>query len=187
MMKRLAVAFIVATVWMPEAWSYVELNGFYTNGGLTTDASETSSNMFFEGSIGFAIDRKSKYLVGWNYSMHSTSDTATATKTYSSTQMGPRFVLMLNKHKTWSFGLGYYLVTTGTFSDGTGASETWKGTALKADFGYNFAVSEKLFVGARLNYSSASYAEKIVGSADYSTVSYTRTIMYPSLYTIWLF
>lgn len=169
------------------AFAFIELNAFYTGETLSTGASETTSRVFLEGAIGFQIDKKGYYLVGWNYSMFSTSDQAIETTAYSSVQMGPRFIFILDKGKNWSLGLGYNLVTSATFKAGSGTEETWKGTGLKADIGYNFPLGEDFFLGLRLNYSSATYAEKLIGETTYSTVSYSKTMIYPSIYSIFIF
>ncbi len=191
-LRTLLLAFMalpgaLAIVFPSQSQAYVELNTFYFSEALSNGSSQTMSRMFIEGTLGFAIDRKGVYLVGWNYSMFTTSDVATATTAYSSTQMGPRFVMMIDKHRQWSVGLGYNLVTSATYTDGGGTSEKWKGSALKFDIGYSFELSEATMLGLRLNYSSASFIEKLASETDYSVVSYTKTHMYPSCYFIWFF
>jgi hypothetical protein len=183
-----AFVFLVASIGFADrAHAYVELNGFYSSDALSTTGSVTSNRMNAEVAVGFAVDKKGNYLVGWGYNMMTASDAATTTTTYSSTQMGPRFVFGIDKGNEWTIGLAYYLVTTASYDDGTGTAVTWKGTALKIDLGYNFPVSSEWMIGVRFNYSSASYAEQLVGSTTYSAVGYTKTSMYPSLYTIYYF
>lgn len=172
---------------LDRAFAHVELNLFYDSDSLSTGTAATSTKMFIDGTVGFEIDRKGMYLVGWNYSLYSTSETSATTTTYASTQMGPRFLVMLDKNKNWSVGLSYNLVTTATYSDGSGTSEKWKGTGIKADLGYTFALSDSIRFGLRLNYSMTSYVEKLVGDTDYSVISYSRSTMYPSVYTVILF
>jgi hypothetical protein len=179
--------FVFTLFVVSRAEAYAELNAFYKTEALSAATSSASSRMFVEVSLGFGIDHESRYLVGWNYGMFTTSDTTTTTTSYSSTQMGPRFVWFMNKAKTWSLGIGYNLVTTATFTPAGGTAEVWKGTALKFDVGYNFPLSENWFVGVRMNYSSASYSERLVGSTTYSTVGYTSVLTYPSIYTVYLF
>jgi hypothetical protein len=169
------------------AKAHIELNGFYASESLTEAATSSASRMFLEFTVGFEIDKKGDYLVGWNYSMFSTTDTATATAKYASTQMGPRFLMMLDKAKNWSFGLGYYVVTSATYESGPGSSEKWKGRALKVDVGYSFPISDKWYMGLRGNYSSASYDERLVGATGYSVVAYSKTLLYPSVYTVLFF
>ncbi len=183
--RWISIVFIIFAG-MAQAQAYVELNGFYTSDALTvTGGSAASGRTYFEGAIGFEIDKKGRYLVGWGYASFSTTDTSGGTTTtYSSSQMGPRFLWIIDKKKNWSLGLAYYLVTTGSYAPSGGTSEQWKGTALKADFGYNFPVTEKFHLGLRMNYSSATYTEKFVGEA-YTKVSNTKSAIYPSVYSIW--
>jgi hypothetical protein len=116
----------------------------------------SANRLFIEGSLGFAVDSHKKYNIGWNYSTQSTSDVANGkTATYSSSQMGPRFLIFLDRNNAWSLGFGYYLVSKASYDDGNGNSATWKGTAYKVDIGYNFPVTESLLAGIRMNYSGA--------------------------------
>jgi hypothetical protein len=170
-----------------RAAAYAELNFFYMTDALNNGTADTSSKMFAEGSLGFGIDRENRYLVGWSYGLYSTSNSAATTTTYSSTQMGPRFLWFMTKAKTWSLGLTYNIVSTATYDNGSGSAEKWKGTSIKFDVGYNFPMSESWFVGVRLNYSSASYTERLVGTTTYSTVGYTSALTYPSIYSVYLF
>jgi hypothetical protein len=188
-MKSLLLTIVCLSIlgFARPAQAYLELNTFYSSEGLATASTAGATRMMIEGSVGFGIDKSHKYNVGWAYATHSASDTGSIETTYTSTQMGPRFIYVIDKDKRWSLGLGYYLVTTGTFKTAGGSEEKWKGTALKVDLGYNFPVSEDFFVGLRLNYSSASYSERLVGDTDYTKVSYTRTAMYPSIYLFYLF
>jgi hypothetical protein len=166
------------------AHAFLEFNAFYFSDAMNTGTSSTSTRTFIEATLGFMIDKGGRYYAGWAYASHGASDSPSGTAvTYASTEMGPRFLIMIDKAKEWSLGFGYYLVTSAAYSSGT--SETWKGSALKADIGYNFNVMESFQLGARLNYSSATYVEKLVGSA-YSTVSNTRAFIYPSLYMNWI-
>ncbi len=181
------VILLFSLAWTTTANAFVELNTFFMTNSLKTTAATTSSQTYLETTVGFAIDNKSQYQVGWAYNLFSTSDAATTTQTYSSTQMGPRFIAFLTKSKSWSAGFGYYLTTSATYSDGTGTSETWKGSALKLDVGYNMPISEQFYLGFRLNYSSATYVERLVATTTYTTVSYAKTTMYPSIYMLYTF
>jgi hypothetical protein len=185
---RIFFALFSFIAFVQKASAYVELNGFYFNDSLTVGTAASANRLFIEGSLGFAVDSHKKYNIGWNYSTQSTSDVANGkTATYSSSQMGPRFLIFLDRNNAWSLGFGYYLVSKASYDDGNGNSATWKGTAYKVDIGYNFPVTESLLAGIRMNYSGASYSEQIVGSTTYSNVSYTRSIIYPSLYAVYIF
>ncbi len=181
------IVFLMTSVMTVKVRAHIELNAFYTSETLAEATSTNNTRMFVEGAIGFAIDKKMHWNVGWNYSMMNTTDSTSSTTTYASTQMGPRLLWFMNKDKTWSLGLGYYVVTNATFTGSDGTSAKWKGTAIKADLGYNYPIGETFFAGIRLNYSSASYNERIEGATNYTTVGYSKTAMYPSISTVWVF
>jgi hypothetical protein len=170
-----------------RASAFVEVNGFFFNDTLTIGTTNSTSRMIFEGAIGFAVDRKKRYNVGWNYSMHSATDKTTTTAKYTASQMGPRLLWILDKKGNWSAGFGYYLVSKAKYDDGQGNAPEWKGSAFKVDAGYNYEISENFFAGIRLNYSSASYSEQLVQSTTYSNVSYKRSMIYPSLSSVYMF
>lgn len=163
-----------------KASAYLELNGFYNTDNFKHSSTNNNSQMLYDVSIGFAVDKKSYYNIGWNYTGHSTTKATTTTESYASTQMGPRFLFFFDKAKMFSLGFAYNLSTKGTFNNGTTTS-TWKGTGMKADFGVNFPIGETSLIGFRLNYSSTSYNEQLQNTTTYSVVSYNRTFMYPSI------
>lgn len=180
LVKVFFILFFIA-INMP-AHAYLELNVYYNSDSFKNEETNSNTIMLYDASVGFGIDKKGYYNVGWNYSGSSTSKSdGTTTETYSSTQMGPRFLFFFDKAKMFNLGLTYNISTKGSFNDGN-TTYTWKGTALKADFGVNFPIGETTLLGLRLNYSAASYNEQLEGSANYSTVSYNRTFMYPSIY-----
>ncbi|MDZ4082164.1 MAG: hypothetical protein U1E10_04455 [Bdellovibrionales bacterium] len=170
-----------------RSMAFVELNAFYFSEAEAAAASTSGSRTFLEGTVGFRIDKAGQYLVGWGIASHSTSSAATTTATYTSLQMGPRFLWMIDKQKSWSVGLAYYIVTTATYDDGSGTAETWKGTSLHADGGYNLPIGDDVYFGIRFNYSASTFTERLIGSTTYSTVSYTKTYMYPSLAVVYIF
>ena len=174
--------FTLISLRTPRAEAFVELNLFYDSDALSTPSSSSDAKTYYEACLGFGIDSKGRYLVGWNYSSFSKTDSGTTSATYTSTQMGPRFIFMFGKDKQWSLGAGYYLVTTGDYN----ASNTDKqltGTAFKVDAGYNFPMTDEVMVGLRLNYSAATYTSQLV-SGSYSGISDTVNLIYPSVYAI---
>ncbi len=169
------------------ASAYVELNGFYFSDSFKPSTQNQSSWMLLDVSLGFSVDRNSRYRVGWNYTMHTiTEKVDTADLSYSTAQMGPRFIYSLDKAGLWTLGLTYNLNVTTTFNDGSGA-KTLRGTSLKVDFGYSFYLNEVSQLGLRLNYATSLYSESLVGSTDYSTISSNRNLIYPTIYYFWNF
>ena len=86
-MRQLAliISFIMTSVLTVKVRAHVEVNAFYTGEALSAGSTMTSNRTFIEAAIGFSIDKKAQYNVGWNYSMMSMSDVSTTTTTYSST------------------------------------------------------------------------------------------------------
>lgn len=182
-MKRLILLLLSLPM---QTFGFVELNAFYFSQAETTATTSAAANTFLEAALGFRVDRPGQYLVGWGYASHSVTTSGSSTTTYTSTQMGPRFLWMIDKQKTWSLGFAYYLVTTASYSSGGASSDTWKGTALHVDGGYNLPVGDSFFACLRLNYSAASYAEQLAGGTTYSTISYSKTYIYPSIAAVYV-
>jgi hypothetical protein len=169
-----------------QAFGFVELNAFYFSKSETTATSSTAGYTFLEATLGFRVDRQGQYLVGWGYASHSESLSGSSTTAYSSSQMGPRFLWMIDKQKTWSLGFAYYIVTSASYSSGSGSADTWKGTALHVDGGYNMPVGDSFYASLRLNYSAATYSELLTGGTSYSTISYAKTYIYPSVAAVYI-
>lgn len=165
-----------------RAGGFLELNAFYFSDAATVSTTNTRTEMLFDGCLGFDVDKSGMYQVGWNYSSHSVSDASTTTTTYASAQMGPKFVFYLNKERSWALAGAYNLITTATYSTGGGsASEKWRGTSMNIEFGYGLPLSEAMRLGLRLIYSAASYTE-VVTPSSLTTVSYSRTLIYPAIH-----
>lgn len=159
----------------------IDINSFYLSDGMTSSTTNAVGKTFYSALIGFNIDKKGLFQLGWNYASYSTSDTvASGTPvTYVSTQMGPALVLYLNKDRNWRFGLAYNL-TTKALSNATGASEEWRGTGIAGDLGYQIPVNETFSFGFRLNYSTTSFTEQVI-STTITKINYKRTFIYPSI------
>lgn len=169
-----------------EAQAYfIDVNATYLSDSSTVGStSGAGSKLFYDLALGVSIDKKGGWLVGWNYAGYSTSSTTgSTTTTYSSTQMGPKFIVFFDKQRSWLLSFAYNLVTNASYSSGSGAGETWRGTGLAGCLGYQFEIASGMSLGLRLNYSSSSYNEKLVGT-NYSTVSNSETFIYPSISTM---
>ncbi len=162
----------------------LELNGFYFTDSFSSTSTLASTYMTADGAVNLNLNKKGTLTIGWAYTMINDVATASSTATFTTADMGPRFGWFLNKEKTWGLGLAYNIISNATY-DGSGTAVKWRGTSLKTDFGYAPEISENMYCGFRINYYSGSWIEQLVGSSTYSTVSYTRTWMYPSLYFRW--
>lgn len=181
MMKRISLSLLCVFCVSVARAAVVDANIFYFTDGITADADTTHAATLYSFIIGFNLDKKGMYQVGWNYGSHSTeTKNETDTVTYKSTQMGPAFIMYFDKNRAFRFSFSYNLETTGEYDNGTGTAEEWRGTALNADLGYQFRFEDVFSLGLRLNYSTTSYAESIVGNTK-EDVSHKKNIIYPSV------
>ena len=179
---KFVICVILSFFYAPKASAgIVDLNLLYYTDSTTATTVASGSKLFYDVCLGFSVYKNNEIIIGWNYANYSTSETAgTTTTTYSSTQMGPKFIFFLNHDHNWRIGAAYNLISKATYQNGANPSETWKGSAYAIDVGYQFLLSETFLFGARLNYSLSSYNEKLIGAA-YSTISNSQTYIYPSL------
>ncbi len=159
----------------------VDLNLLYYSESTTATTAAAGTKTFYDFCVGFGVYKGNAIVVGWNYASYSSSQTTgTTAVTYTSTQMGPKFIFFLNKDHNWRIGAAYNITSSANYQNGANTAETWKGTAYAIDMGYQFLLSDTLLFGARLNYSISNYSEKLIGAA-YSTTSSSQTFIYPSL------
>lgn len=179
-MIRLGVfAFLLAFA-RPAMATYLETDFFYYTDNFASATTTSANRLFFEVTLGFST-AKGRFIYGWDYVSNSATDSGTAATSYTSTQMGPKFIWFMNKNRTYSLGFAYLLSSTANYSAGGGAAaETWTGTVMKADLGYNFWVSDSWTAGFHLNYSQASFNRQLI-SGTYTENSYSRTFIYPTI------
>lgn len=162
----------------------IDFNAFYfSDAASISSTASASTRTFYDFMLGVKLDKKAKFYVGWNYGVYGTTSSAgSTTENYSSTQMGPKFLWFLGKDKNWVLGAAYNLVTNAAYSTGGSSSQTWRGTAIKADFGYVSWLSDSWTIGGKMNYSSATFSEKFTNGDNYEKVTNTRVHIFPSLY-----
>lgn len=181
-MIRLLWIYMILCVVFPAQAFFIETNAFYFSDTLAqTSATNSDTYMFIDSAVGFSVDKKDRFQVGWNYAMMNTSrSVSSTTTTYASTQMGPKFKYYLNKDRNLSISVAYNLVTSAAYSSGA-TSETWRGTSYHVDLGYTGWFSDSFAIGVKFNYASANYVETLTGGTNYTQVTNTRTNIYPSL------
>jgi hypothetical protein len=169
-----------------QAGFNVEMNGFYFTDNFTDSSTSSSAFTAADFALNLNLNKKGTVAVGWAYTLISSSTSAGSSNTaFAAGDMGPRFLLFFDKDRTWELGVTYNLLANATYSSGGGSEMKWRGTSIKADFGWAPAISDSAFFGFRFNYYSASWTEQLIGSSTYSTVAYTRAWIYPSLYFRW--
>lgn len=162
-----------------QAMMSVDANFFYFTDSLTASSTSGTTDLFFDVAIMTSLNRAGDLVVGWNYGSYSIAESGTSSTTFTATEMGPRFGYYIDRKMEWSFFATYNLQTEATYQ--TTSSETWRGSSYKVEFGYSPEVFDETFVGGKIIYYSATYTEKLVGSTTFSTVSYTRSLIYPAL------
>lgn len=167
---------------------HIDGNFFYFSDAFKITTPATNTFMAVDGSVNIDLDKKGQFTVGWAYiSITNSSKNADGDViAFTTSDMGPRLSWFLDKQKAWGLGVVYGLISNATYKGGELSNVKWRGTSLKADFGYTHEfVEESFFMGLRMNYYSASWIEQLVGSTDYSKITYTRGLIYPSLYFRW--
>jgi hypothetical protein len=178
--KFLGVLLFCICAQVAEA-AVVDANVFYFTDNITADENTSHAATLFNLLIGFDIDKKGMYQVGWSYASHTTETIDDAsTVSYKSTQMGPGFVCYLDKSRGLRFGFAYLLKTLADYERTGGTAAEWRGTAMNADFGYQFRFDGMFSLGLRLNYSTTSYNESVVGTTK-EDISHKKVIIYPSI------
>ena len=166
---------------------FLESNAFYYSDGVKVSETTTQTKMLMDFALGFTVDKKNRWQIGWNYSLHSSSTTGGSEETYSSNEMGPKFGYYFDKNRRWGTSFAYNLIVNGTYKASAAAAEqTLRGTSMRFDIGYGTEVTESFRMGARLVYNLATYAEEI-DNTTLTKVSYSRTFIYPALHLSYLF
>lgn len=165
---------------------FFDSNLFYISDSSKITTTDTETKMFMDFGLGFSIDKRSQMQVGWNYSIFSTSTSGASTTSYSSTEMGPKFVYYFNRDRTWALGLVYNLIVNADFKPNGGDTQKWRGSSMKVDLGYSLPVSESTRLGLHLVYNSTSFNEQVTDTT-LDQISYNRTFIYPAIHLGFLF
>lgn len=157
-----------------------DLNVFYFSDGLAAASTSSVTRTIWDFALLLNLTKKGDIVAGWSYGSVSTSDAATTTTTYTSSEMGPKFGYYFDKHLSWVLFLTYNLNTKINYNNGT-TIEEWRGSSLKAELGYLPHVTDEFAAGIKLVYYKPTIAEAIPSSNVLSKVSYSRTLIYPSI------
>lgn len=171
----------------PSAQGFtLDLNAFYMSDTLTVSSDTTSTKIFGDLAAMMSMDRKGRLLLGWSYGYISINESGSTTSEFSLTEMGPKIGYYITKDYLWSVFFVYNLQSTAEYSSGATTAE-WRGTSMKAEIGFTPAFSETFYAGLKLNYYLASFDEQFVSGTTFSTISNTRTTIYPTVAFIYRF
>lgn len=165
--------------------SYADLNILYFNDQFTTASSATYSRTMYDLSLGYEISKDKKSNLALNFGSATFTEKGTTTTTFTNSDTGIKFIYFFTRSKTWLSSLTYNFIAKAKYNDGTSEVEL-RGTSIKADFGYNFAIGDYSGIALKLVYYAPSFSESVANSTI-TTVSYKRTIIYPGLSYIYLF
>ena len=167
------------TVQSAQAELVFDLNLFYLSDSFSYTDDSSNGRLTYDVMIGAGLDRRGKFVLGWNYSSFSfEDDPGDAEVTVAVTDMGPRIVYYFDKELTFNLALTYNLITNGSYNSDTVETEL-RGTSYRAEIGYTPKITESLFIGAKLQYYVVSVAEEI-DETTIEEVSYNRTFIYPT-------
>ena len=176
----MSVFLVIGFMGLTQAKAFtVDLGLFYLTDALSASTDTTSAKTIYDLAVYLDLTKKGQYILGWRYGSYSTVDSTGTEVTYSLTDMGPSFGYYFDKSKNWVILLTYNIVVNGALK--TGATDvTWRGSSIKAQAGYTVPFTESLNLGAHLNYHSSTFNEQLSGTTTFSTVSYTKVLIYPS-------
>ena len=158
----------------------VDTSLFYISDSLSISTNTTNTKILGDLAVTIKLDKKGQWFVGWAYNYISISESGTTTSEFGLTEMGPRFGYYIDKQKIWSLTFTYNLQSTADYSSG-GTSAEWRGTSMKGEVGYTPPISETVHAGIKLNYYQANFSEQFVNTTTFSTISNSRSIIYPSI------
>lgn len=163
-----------------------ELGLFYFTDDLSSTNNFKISRTIYDFAVLMTSEGRRVISIGWSYAGISSEDAGATTTSYSSAETGPKFTYLFGRELNWYLGLIYNLQAKAEFSDASGEAE-WRGTSLRAEFGYLPRISSKLNVGVKINYHQASYDEQITNSTTLTQDSNKKTMIYPTFAMIWKF
>ena len=179
-MRTCLFTFIMMWSSLSQAF-FTDADVFYISDSLSAASDTSISRSFLDFSFGMDLTRSGDIVIGWSITSLSTTDSTSTEVTYSTFDMGPKIGYYINKSRSWSAFLTYNLQATATYNSGSTESK-WRGTSIKFETAYAPEISEGFYAGIKFNYYSASLVEQFDASDNYSEVSYSRGIMWPSIY-----
>lgn len=171
---------ILMTSFRSWAGLYPELALFTVSDSFTASTSSTDSSQFFAFDLLAGLDNKSRFYAGFRvHQLSFSSESSTATETFSTQDMGPFLLWAIDDKKIFSLSAGFSVIASGLYSNGTSDSEL-SGSGYFASFGVMPEISDDWYLGVRLNYVASNYDREVIGSTS-SAVGYSRTFLFPSI------
>lgn len=183
-MRQLGMIVILLLMTNPSfAGLFGELSLFYGTDNFTTSSSVQNGKSHYALDLFANLENKYRFFGGFHVDQISVTDTGAVSTTFTSLNMGPMLMWIIDRKQTFSLAAGYHILSKGSYNDGS-ATQELTGTGLWASFGIMPEIDEHLFVGVKYNYASYNYTKSLVGSAS-SDIAYTRALVFPSLSLSW--
>lgn len=164
-----------------------ELGLFYFTDDLSSTSNFSTSRTIYDFSVLMTSEGRRLLGIGWNYVGVSSEEGGDTTTSYTSTETGPKFTYMFGREQDWYIGLAYNLLAKAQFSDPVAGEAEWRGTSLKAEFGFLPKINNRINAGVKLNYHQASYNEQITNSTTLTQTTNTKTMIYPTFSMVFKF
>ena len=160
----------------------VDVNGLYMSDTLDQTTEATSTKMMADASVGISLVQDQWFLIGLSFlSGNVTDKSAGVTNSWSTTDLGLRLFVFIDRIKNWGLGVDYNIDARGKIVTGA-STEYWRGSSYKIDFGYTPLLFHKVYFGVRVNYYVAAYDQSSSDNITFVAEKNTRTMLYPSLY-----
>ncbi len=159
--------------------TYVDLNFLSFSDTFKSSTTTTISRSMFDLGAGVLMGKSDSWIWALSYGAGNFSDKGTSTTTYTYTDLGIKMGFFWTKQKKWFSTLAYNLESKAKYNDGTNEVEL-RGTSIKVDIGYAFWVTDVISIAAKVFYYAPTFKESI-SSGTLTNVSYSRSIIYPSI------
>ncbi len=167
--------------------AYIDLNYFSFTDQFTNASVNSYTRSIYDLTIGFEATNNKQIVLGLNSGSAQIKNKEGSSETsFTTSDLGLKFIYFWNKNRTWSTSLIYYFTSTAKYNDGTGTEVSYRGTGIKFDFGYNFWLSDAIALAAKIHFYNPSFKESVTNNII-TDVSYKRTIIYPNFTFIFSF
>lgn len=147
---------------------------------VEANTSTSSNKSMYVANLGFTINQKKNFYIGWTlYNVATKDDVNQQKSNYSTQDMGPSLRYEFGRSGLYFVNL-VYGVRTQTNYDSGGTAEQWLGTNYLIQFGVTPEIAENFVVSFAFNYFSGSSAKKLVSDVQ-TSVSYSKAFMTPTI------
>jgi len=191
-MKSICHLWKITTIIGVYLWSFwahaltLDTSLFYLSDSFSATSDTTSTRIFGEFAVTINLDKKGQWVIGWSYNYMSITESGSTTSDFGLTEMGPKLGYYLDKDYIWSIFFTYNFQSKADYSSGSSTAE-WRGTSMKGELGFTPAFGENFNAGVKLNYYITNFNEEFTSGTTFSTISNSRSLIYPTIAFIYRF